>query len=98
MENPEDPPQEQQPPPPPPAPEAEPVEAAFLSPFSMPGKLPGCEALGPGCPGFCQDTPAPSSAMCFMLNTEALCAIQGFLGFLDWSFQGMRVTPTQGSS
>ncbi|XP_070269757.1 sodium/potassium/calcium exchanger 4 isoform X2 [Myotis yumanensis] len=38
MENPEDPPGEQQPqpPPPPPPPEAEPVEAAFLSPFSVP--------------------------------------------------------------
>ncbi|KAG8514288.1 Sodium/potassium/calcium exchanger 4 [Galemys pyrenaicus] len=40
VENPEDPPreQEQQPPPQPPAPEPEPVEAAFLSPFSMPGE------------------------------------------------------------
>ncbi|XP_008146657.2 sodium/potassium/calcium exchanger 4 [Eptesicus fuscus] len=36
MENPEDPPREQQPPPPPPPPEAEPMEAAFLSPFSVP--------------------------------------------------------------
>ncbi|XP_011939123.1 PREDICTED: sodium/potassium/calcium exchanger 4 isoform X5 [Cercocebus atys] len=39
VENPEDPQQnqEQQPPPQPPPPEPEPVEAAFLSPFSMPG-------------------------------------------------------------
>ncbi|GAB5573111.1 sodium/potassium/calcium exchanger 4 isoform X1 [Prionailurus iriomotensis] len=39
VENPEDPQrqQEQQPPPPPPPPEPEPVEAAFLSPFSVPG-------------------------------------------------------------
>uniref|UniRef100_A0A8C4MUH1 Solute carrier family 24 member 4 n=1 Tax=Equus asinus asinus TaxID=83772 RepID=A0A8C4MUH1_EQUAS len=38
VENPEDPPREpeQQPPPPPPPPEPEPVEAAFLSPFSVP--------------------------------------------------------------
>ncbi|XP_025775168.1 sodium/potassium/calcium exchanger 4 [Puma concolor] len=38
VENPEDPQrqQEQQPPPPPPPPEPEPVEAAFLSPFSVP--------------------------------------------------------------
>ncbi|XP_069321335.1 sodium/potassium/calcium exchanger 4 isoform X1 [Eulemur rufifrons] len=38
VENPEDPPQdqEQQPPPQPPPPEPEPVEAAFLSPFSVP--------------------------------------------------------------
>ncbi|XP_049468236.1 sodium/potassium/calcium exchanger 4 [Panthera uncia] len=38
VENPEDPQrqQEQQPPPPPPPPEPEPIEAAFLSPFSVP--------------------------------------------------------------
>ncbi|XP_036267567.1 sodium/potassium/calcium exchanger 4 isoform X1 [Pipistrellus kuhlii] len=35
-ENPEDPPREQPPPPPPPPPEAEPVEAVFLTPFSVP--------------------------------------------------------------
>ncbi|KAL0601697.1 Sodium/potassium/calcium exchanger 4 [Plecturocebus cupreus] len=49
VENPEDPQQnqEQQPPPPqPPPPEPEPVEAAFLSPFSMPGEFWGCWTLG----------------------------------------------------
>lgn len=80
MENPEDPPGEQQPPPPPPPPEAEPVEAAFLTPFSVPGEFRACEALGPCCLGFCQDTPAPSSTTCCMLKTEALCGTQGSLG------------------
>lgn len=80
MENPEDPPGEQQPPPLPPPPEAEPVEAAFLTPFSVPGEFRACEALGPCCLGFCQDTPAPSSTTCCMLKTEALCGTQGSLG------------------
>lgn len=47
VENPEDPQQnqEQQPPPQPPPPEPEPVEAAFLSPFSMPGMFWECWTL-----------------------------------------------------
>lgn len=50
VENPEEPQreQEQQPPPPP---EPEPVEAAFLSPFSVPGEFWGSGALGLRCWG-----------------------------------------------